>query len=224
MRTIEELIASATANGAILTDDEAAERERREAAAKARDDRHRAAERLWGLRLPIDAGDESMLLDGRLRLDVGASLKAVREWAAADAVPSWLWLTGPVGRGKTLAACWAVFEHSPSVYLGARELERLQMTRFGDEAVTRYEDLCRRRGLVVIDDIGREDDAARMGSALLDMVDGRRGSRHRTIAITNLTPDALRKRYPDKRLWSRLDASARFVVDAGPDLRKAKHG
>jgi DNA replication protein DnaC len=219
MRTLDEMMAEAIKNGAVLTDDEAAERERREVEQWARDERERARERLWGLTLPIDAGDESMLLDDRLRDDVGASLRAVQEWTADGSAPPWLVLTGPVGRGKTLAACWAVFRFQPSAYVGARELERLHMTRFGDDAVTRYEDLCKRRGIVVVDDIGREDVAERMGTALLDLVDGRRGSRHRTIAITNLTADALRKRYPDKRLWSRLGASARFVVDAGPDLR-----
>lgn len=197
----------------VMTPSEEAER----AAADARQAAEDRRQRLEDLALPITSADETLLVAGALRPDVGRSLAAVQSWVSDPAAPAWLVLCGSVGRGKTLAAAWLLLEHGGR-YVGARELERLRMAAFGEEA-ERFQVLLSGRTLV-IDDLGREDSADRMTSALLDAVDARRRSRMRTVAIANLTRKQLQERYRDARLWSRLDECARFVADAGPDLRK----
>lgn len=176
-------------------------------------------ERILALDLPVTEADEALLARGDLRDDVGVSLPAVRAWLAERPRKAWLWLGGPTGRGKTLAACWALLARGKGRLVGARELERLHMTRFGDEAVRAYEHICRARYLLVLDDLGREDDADKMQRALLDLVDQRRGSGHLTIVTSNMRRESVRKRYPDKRLWSRLDECSLWVDDVGPDMR-----
>jgi DNA replication protein DnaC len=183
---------------------------------------HAARSRVLDLGLPITAADEALLVLDQLSDSIGASLPAVREWLADGRRRPWLWLCGPMGRGKTLAACWALMQRSTGRLVGARELERLHMTRFGDETVAAYELLCRARMLVVVDDLGREDTAAKMQSALLDLVDQRRGTGHLTIVTTNLKRDDLVKRYADPRLWSRAEECSQWLDDRGPDLRARK--
>jgi DNA replication protein DnaC len=208
-RTLEDLLAQMP--GLRLVSDDEAEDDRRQARAAERQ------RRLDALALPVTAADERLLLTDALRADVSRALPAVRSWLASPDSPPWIVLCGSVGRGKTLAAAWALLEHGGR-YVGARELERLRMAAFGPE-LARFEQLLSGR-LVVIDDLGREDSAERMTSALLDAVDARRRAKTRTIAIANLSRKQLEARYADDRLWSRLHECARFVADAGDDLRR----
>ena len=176
--------------------------------------------RILALDLPVTIEDEDLLADDALRDDLGTSLPTVRAWLRDARRQPWLWLVGPTGRGKTLAACWALLAWRAGRLVGGRELERLHMTRFGDATVEAYERVCRDRSLLVIDDVGREDTAAKMGTALLDIADRRRGSGHLTIVTANVGEETLRKRYPDPRLWSRLAGCSQWCEDRGPDLRK----
>jgi DNA replication protein DnaC len=170
--------------------------------------------KLYLLKLPITAADERRILASDY--DSTPIVTGLEGWDATE--KAWAMLCGPVGRGKTFgAACWLF--HSSGLYVGARELERLSMAKFGDEQA-RFQSLLESRCLV-IDDIGREDDAGRMTSALLDLVDYRRTTRLRTVAITNFSRKAFEERYSDARLLSRLAECATWIADVGPDMRKA---
>lgn len=173
---------------------------------------------LDALNLPITAADQDRLL--RDQLDMTCSVTAaVATWLPSP-VP-WVVLLGSTGRGKTLAAAWALMQRGGR-YVGARELERLATARYGDEAET-FTALLATRTLVV-DDIGRERDAGGMTAALLDLVDERRKRGQKTIAIANIAKAAFLKQYSDERLLSRLaePGIAAWVSDAGEDLRRRK--
>lgn len=176
-------------------------------------------QRLAALRLPLTARDERLLTEDTLATT--PVLEAVSAWASDQTARPWIVLCGPPGRGKTLAAAWWLLRGTGR-YVGARELERLRMAAFGQE-LERYERLLDTAGLVV-DDLGREEQAGRFEQALLDLVDYRRRRGMRTIAIANLTRQQLQARYPDARLWSRLEECATFVADRGSDLRRSAAG
>jgi len=179
-------------------------------------DRAQLQDRIRALKLPITAADERRLVAGEL-VDT-KFLRNVRTWLATDR--PWIVLSGPVGRGKTIAAGEACArERRKSYYVGARELERIFTARYGDE-VEQQRALIECRGVLVIDDVGRERDAGGMTAALRELVDGRRGRGAKSIAITNLSVEQFQQRYPDERLWSRITECAAWVTDRGPDMRR----
>jgi len=196
-------------------DAETAARESRERAEK----REMTLRRIAAFRLPITARDVALIADSKL--DATKLRERVAAWFGSgnDAKP-WSVLCGPVGRGKTLTVA-EVLVRAGGRYVGARELERLSMAKFGEDQ-SAFQALLDTRGLLVIDDLGREDDAGRMQSALLDVVDYRRGIGHRTAAITNFAKKGFVERYPDERLQSRLAECAEWIVDVGPDMRRSK--
>jgi DNA replication protein DnaC len=171
-----------------------------------------------GLNLPITAADHDLLMRDGLDMSL-RTISAISAWLTSD-VP-WALLVGSTGRGKTLAAAWALVQ-SGGRYVGARELERLASARFGEEAETFSAMLATR--LLVVDDIGRERDAGNMSAALLDLVDERRKRGQKTIAIANIAKAAFLKTYADARLQSRLGEPgiAVWISDSGPDLRSRK--
>jgi DNA replication protein DnaC len=203
-----------------ITPEREAELAALDAAEAARKEHERRAKIVQKLDLPITASDERMLIGNTLRSDLGASYPAVRAWLADADAPAWIVLCGSKGRGKSLAGLAAVVDRGGR-YVPAREAERLRMAAFGDDEA-KWKELLNYRGLLVLDDLGREDSAERMTTALLDLVDFRRRSGMRTIAIANLTEQKLRDRYPDERLWSRIGECAQWVKDVGPDLRAVK--
>ena len=162
--------------------------------------------------MPITESDRVMLRSGTL--DSTRCLQVVRTWLDTDR--PWLVLSGAVGRGKTLAAVWALTVRSGR-YIGAREAERVFVARYGDE-IDEQRDLLKTK-LLVLDDVGRERSAAGMEATLLDLVDARRG-REKSILIANQSRDVFRKRYSDPRLLSRLDECAQWLSEGGPDLRR----
>lgn len=165
-------------------------------------------------KLPITDADMRAIAFGQL--EETEPLKAVRAWLETD-VPI-LVLGGTVGRGKTVAACWAVVDRRGR-YMRARSFERLFAHRYGDDELAEQERFLREY-LVVVDDIGgREDTAEGLGAYLLDLVDERRSSRTRTILVTNQPRKVFEERYPDPRLHSRLRQSATWAVTRGDDLR-----
>lgn len=166
--------------------------------------------------LPLTEADARMLAGGQER-DT-ESLEAVRKWAEARNTPV-LVLCGSVGRGKTIAAGWLLATHGGR-YEGARALQRLFRADFGDQL--EEQERIMRAGNLVVDDLGREDDAVRMTSVLLDLVDWRRRRNHRTLLISNLSRKAFRSRYSDERLLSRLRECARWVHDKGEDMRASR--
>jgi DNA replication protein DnaC len=177
-----------------------------------------ARKRLDGFKLPLTAADEAMLLEETLDLAFGKSIAGIVAWEAESYTQHpWQLLIGSTGRGKTLAAAW-MLNRVGGRYLKARDLERLYAAQFGKESDA-FREWKANKELLVLDELGTEHDSAVLTAALLDLVDCRRGLGHRTIAIANMSEAALRARYPDLRLWSRLGECARWVADAGADRR-----
>lgn len=173
--------------------------------------------------LPItDAVARMIVLD---QLEETDPLRHVRAWLASE-VPI-LVLCGTVGRGKTVAACWAVLRHGGR-YMVARDFERLFAHRYGDDELAEQRAFMS-AGLVVLDEIGREDTAEGFGAYMLDLVDKRQRSSTRTILIANMARSSTQpgkpsfeQRYPDPRLHSRLRQSAKWAATVGDDLRGAR--
>ena len=204
LHTLRDLIAKAQ-SVTEMTDAEHDRETKREA------EEQRAA-RLDAFELPDDM--RAAVIAGNLRST--HTLEAVRGWYAAKKSPALL-LSGTTGRGKTIAALDAIANHG-GAYVGAREFARLAASRWSED-VERYARLlsC---AMIVIDDIGRESDAAEMSAALLDVLDARPSTRKRTVLITNFSKRELLARYPDERLRSRLHQLADFAADKGEDMRR----
>jgi DNA replication protein DnaC len=170
--------------------------------------------RLEALDIPVTASDLDLL--ARDALTDTRALKAVRQWHSGDC--PLLVLSGPVGRGKSVAAAAALLECAGR-YVRASTLARLYLAQFGDE-VEQRERLVETDGVLVVDDIGTERNAEAMAVALVEVLDARRrGSR--SLWITNLSRADFEQRYRDARLLSRLAQSAQWCTDVGADLRRA---
>lgn len=169
-----------------------------------------------GISLCLPAGDVARIADpaGALELPM---LAHVRQWLTTPRPI--LVLSGLQGRGKTVAAAWAIALLG-GVYLSIEDLVRLAGARFGADAARFGSALG--SAMLVLDDVGREsaEDAERVRAALVELVDKRRGDRMRTIVTTNLSARDFAKAYPDPRLTSRLTQSAAWRTDVGPDLRR----
>lgn len=194
--------------------------EDRQRAERERKIRDRRASLIAAQHLPLEAADEQALIDGTIDMDFGPSIRAVSTWLQLEHAPSWLFLCGGTGRGKTLAAIWAVLERD-GLYATAANTERAHAQLFGERA-DRYRELRVQRGLLVIDELGVERDPAVMLAALFELVDLRRRRGFKTIVCTNLSEAALKARYRDTRLWSRIAQCSQWVADVGPDMRRAQ--
>lgn len=146
------------------------------------------------------------------------SRTAVRGWYQLASSPL-LALSGSTGRGKTVAALGCIADHGGH-YTGARAFLRVSRSTWSEDvAQVRVWMSC---ALLVIDDLGRESDAAEMSAALLDVIDERPSIRRRTILITNFDKATFLQRYPDERLRSRLAQLGSWVGDKGDDMRRGK--
>ena len=137
---------------------------------------------------------------------------AVREFMV-DA-PGTLILAGPVGTGKTVAACSA-FLRQRGLFVRAAHLSRLGW--FDEDAWRPYE----RAALLVVDDLGTEYfDAKGGGQAQWEtFFDLRHSELRRTICTTNLTADEFKSRYSEK--WrDRLAERGAFVCLTGQSMRR----
>jgi DNA replication protein DnaC len=125
-------------------------------------------------------------------------------------------LSGPTGRGKTMSAGWVIGVEG-GLYYPVEELVRA----LSDRRTHRAETLVSAR-LIVLDDIGREEDSDvdRVRAGLVEIVDRRRSGRFLTLITTNLNGKAFASRYADARLLSRLAQSSRWEADGGPDMRR----
>jgi DNA replication protein DnaC len=203
--------------------------------------RDRRAARLGGIAL--DADTERKIVAGE-PLDATKSLAAMRAWTGKHDVRPVLVLAGTTGVGKSVAAAWAVanrvsyqrpedpenpwassstnWSENCSRWYNARKLCNLFDARFGDQLGE--QEMVARCELLVLDDVGTELDAGKMGAILCELIEDRkRDARYmRTVVTTNLGTQAFRERYADPRLASRLEGHASSIVDAGPDLRRGR--
>lgn len=182
-------------------------------------ERYERRQRIERAQPAITGPMKEAIIDGSLeRSSAGA---AVHCWYQKPRAAPILVLAGTIGRGKTVAAASLIAEVGGR-YITAEPLLKLATNSYS-EVAERYRVLSESTP-VVVDDVGREERDDRFGIVLLNFLDGRRGGRHRTLLITNLTQEQFLVRYPDERLRSRLRESARWALDLGPDLRQEHRG
>lgn len=140
--------------------------------------------------------------------------------AAADLIKTdrrqFLVLAGPGGRGKTVAAVYAMMLYRGGVFLHA---PRFAMSSWFDEEKWRSWD---RTGLLVLDDLGEEFDDTKGGFQMqLDtLIDARYGFERKTIITTNLTSVRFKRRYSE-RVRRRIREAGDFIELTGPDLSRS---
>lgn len=149
---------------------------------------------------------------------VGGDLQSkLREWAELEEPPN-LVLTGPVGSGKSYAACAAC---RPRVEAGAT-LEFWPVVRLLDQLRPGREpdpyDAIVATDLLVLDDLGAERATEWTAERLYAIVNDRWLAERPTIATTNLTPPQLTAAVGE-RLASRLLGGATTARLAGHDRR-----
>lgn len=201
-----------------VDDEKSAEYDRVVKEAQEVERRERRAKRLESETLELDATAHRAIVSGT-GLRETRSLLAVQRWLWRDDVPPVLVLVGNTGCGKSVAAAWALANGPESfVWRNVEDVVRSFAGYFDEQlADQKRMKLCR---LLVLDDIATELDATRVGAAVLELMKHR--LMRKTIITTNLAMAAWKMRYSDPRLHSRLDKSAVFVTDTGPDLRGAK--
>lgn len=194
--------------------------ERRAAAAKqASDERERRARRIGSAGIPITDAMRAALVGGTFA-NTGC-MTAIEHFRSVDEPrKSWLFLAGPPGSGKSIAAAEAI-ACCGGVWVSAQQLPRIFAANFGDQ----YEaqETVRTASLLVIDDLGTEQDSQRMAAILIELLDARKSmSRHPTIATSNLTSASFLARYSaaGDRLSSRLAEQATWYADAAADMRR----
>jgi DNA replication protein DnaC len=199
--------------------------ERRHAQAELRAERLESS----GAREAITVDDFDRIVRGDQHLLPTAALHTVRAWhdqfhgRRAGRFKPYMVLYGMTGRGKTVAGCWLIAEEG-GVYVTAPEARQvLTSGHWGD--VARRDKVLRSR-VLLLDDLGTEEDDHKAQEALFTFATKRQGLRNALSLLTaNLAlqwPQEPRKglmtRY-DERTIARLQHVGRFVEVVGEDLR-----
>jgi len=142
-------------------------------------------------------------------------LRLVRSWLASRRPV--LALFGGVGVGKTVAAAWAL-ARTPGRYVRAHDLTRMRRGDFGQPDPDYWRHV--RGELLVIDELGTEENAEHAGATLWDALDRRLRLPRRTLLLGNLDRQTLETRY-DGRTLSRLREVAVLRAVRGADMRGA---
>ena len=128
-------------------------------------------------------------------------------------------LSGPPGRGKSVAACaWLTM---PSrVHVSKRWLSAGSLARGYAYDADAFDGLAR-AGRLVIDDLGTEyqDQKDRYLATLLELLQQRFAHERPTCITTNLGAEEFKTRYED-RLASRIREDGKFFACDGDDLRR----
>jgi len=188
-----------------------------------------AAQEAWlarAARLERSGADAELPDDVRTRvvngdLDEWHSVQATRSWLSSRDGKSCLVLAGTTGVGKTVAAADALAAEG-GLLVSANEFVIAFAAMFGHEAEARERMLKTR--LLVVDDIGTEDDHGRMTSALVALLSKRASAQWSpTIMTTNMSVNEFAKRYDSDRLKSRCAQLMNWVqLKDKQDLRRRK--
>ncbi len=177
------------------------------------DERRERLERS-GLGLPGDVEDDLVL--GRPLID---SLALRETKALMQGGDSFLLLSGPTGRGKTLACGYVLAEHGGFCVL-APKLARLQASAGFDRDSRAQLDNLHAARTVVLDELARDDELQKHEkTAVFELINARQGRGKRTLITTNRSPLFLYRRYEDFT-FNRLRAHGKTVLLEGePDYR-----
>jgi DNA replication protein DnaC len=129
-------------------------------------------------------------------------------------------LAGSMGRGKSVAAAYAVDRQ------GGRFTEAAALSRLGNYAADEWDDL-RFESFLVIDELGMEplDAGGWLTSQLYWLLSNRYQDGRRTLLVTNLDAAGFWKRYGEgelARLRDRLTSSWQVYTYDGPSLRQVQ--
>lgn len=149
----------------------------------------------------------------------------------------WLWLGGPRGVGKTLAAAWAIAEVGGRYTTmrgliedtAAEHRRRSGLTRGPGTWHSRYAAQC----LLVLDEVGQEDaegrrdvvEAARAAArhALHELVDHRRRRSTPTLVLSNKSAASIRERFASGIYDARTESRLRQVLTRDRDTGAGLH-
>lgn len=146
------------------------------------------------------------------------STRAVRRWLGRSDVRPWLILRGITGCSKSTAAMWGLCNGpKPAIWLDATRADQIFAASFGDEV--REQQAVLQCALLIIDDLGTEQNSARFGGQLVRLMQYRQDLNRRTLVTMNMA-SSFAEAYPDARIESRLHQIAVIVDDKGPDLRR----
>ncbi|MCX5747511.1 MAG: hypothetical protein NT062_34030 [Proteobacteria bacterium] len=178
-----------------------------------RADRAEQRDRAFSKQMPARAGADARTADV-----TRAAIIAIQAWGA-DPTKTIAVLSGGVGTGKTVTACWWAL-HAATVPTFVRATELATASRYGDERDKWYG----ARGLIV-DDLGAEYLDPK-GSLLVDLdelVDRFYADRRRLVITTNLMGKPFAERY-GQRIADRLRQAGSWITVAGASLRNGKAG
>jgi len=193
-------------------------------------------------RCPLCAGDKAIaaadeVIPPRFRVPVTIPA-AVEAWASCGRDAQGLYLTGPVGTGKTHAAWMAVRKWCAATGVIARGIPQearggavsgpaviftrmtdlLDDLRPGDGARARVRD-CQRAALLVIDDLGAEKASEWTQERLYSVIDHRYAACLPLVVTSNLPPANVGEQAGD-RTASRLAEMCTVVPMTGTDRRR----
>lgn len=133
---------------------------------------------------------------------------------------------GESGNGKTyFSACIAnslLDKLVPVICVGAIALtERIGQSKrtWGDEGIFTVLNTLENADLLIIDDLGTEEDNKWTRSMIYQIIDKRNTMNLPVIITTNITITELKERYDD-RTYSRLASMCSFIKNTGKDIRK----
>jgi len=158
-------------------------------------------------------------------------LRRVKDWLASEGQPPVLGLMGTVGRGKSVAAAYAISERG-GLWVTADWVLRAFLGIYSDSM--REQSRMRAAELLVVDEVGGETDGkamaaaevaktrGQMGTALLRLLDDRQNRTRITIIASNLSERSFKATYPGIPLQSRLSEIAALHEFTGEDMRRGK--
>lgn len=199
-----------------------------------------------GIRPRLEDGDAGIILRGPR---VTPSFARVEAWVWQLMNPEhrsptwgpWLWLGGPRGIGKTLAAAWAIAEVGGR-YVTMRGMmldqEREQRRRagllYGRDAGPTFAARYGVHALVVLDELGQEEPEGGTREAvskarglakvaLHEFVDHRKGKTTPTIVLTNKSAASIRQRFSDGTYDQRTESRLRQLLTRDKTTRAGLH-
>lgn len=179
--------------------------------------RHGRAARLRQARAAVTDEMRSALVNESS--DMTEALQVTNRWWSRRETP-WLILCGSSSCGKSVAAASQLAAHG-GLWLTSNEVVQAFSARFGEPLATQQR--AKAESLLVIDELGGEDEPGLMTSALLQLLNVRNSAeRTPVIATTNLTFEALAERYPNDRIRLRLNELVTWAPLAPLSLRPSR--